>query len=531
MTEQTELLIVDDEQMAIQGISMLLDWENLGIGRVWTANTIAEARDIIREEQIGIVLCDIEMRSENGLYLAEWIMQNYRQIKCIIVTGHVNFEYTKKSVELNVAAYLAKPVNKKDLERAVKKSLEELGREKKDDRNRMENKKALENHFFRSLMQEERGYSRETIKEEIQRRGIALPADDTFYLVLVRFRIWNPEYDPAEKRRLLYGMIPEISQNRLKNLHLLGAKLGEDMGMVCFPEGQMERRELGEKLEELTDYYQTYFGCQVCVYITWNAHLEEFARRKDLLIRKDAYNLIRNKGVIWLEDAPVRELPFAYPDMKIWALLLEKDEFEKMKEEVKGYIGSSYFLNGVTPQRMRKLIALYKEMWIIWLKELQEDSGAFWSAVSARQSEEEASASAEQCMAWMAACIDTAGALRGSGREGQESMVRKVCAYIEEHLTEDISRKELADMVYLSPDHMARAFKKETGMTLTDYIVEQKMKKSAELLKKTDFSVSFIASYIGYSNLSHFSGAFKNFSGISPTKFREIQKEKENGTA
>ena len=172
MTEQTELLIVDDEQMAIQGISMLLDWENLGIGRVWTANTIAEARDIIREEQIGIVLCDIEMRSENGLYLAEWIMQNYRQIKCIIVTGHVNFEYTKKSVELNVAAYLAKPVNKKDLERAVKKSLEELGREKKDDRNRMENKKALENHFFRSLMQEERGYSRETIREEIQRRGL-----------------------------------------------------------------------------------------------------------------------------------------------------------------------------------------------------------------------------------------------------------------------------------------------------------------------------------------------------------------------
>lgn len=86
-----ELLIVDDEAIAIQGISMVLNWGELDIETVWTATTIQEAKDIIKEENVSIILCDIEMRSENGLHLVEWVNQNYPEIQCIIVTGPCEF--------------------------------------------------------------------------------------------------------------------------------------------------------------------------------------------------------------------------------------------------------------------------------------------------------------------------------------------------------------------------------------------------------------------------------------------------------
>ena len=521
-----EILIVDDEQIAIQGISILLDWETLGIHHVWTANTIAEARDVIREEQISIVLCDIEMRNENGLYLVDWIQKNYKGIKCVIVTGHVNFDYTRKSVELNVVDYLAKPVRKKDLKEAIDKAVFSLQKEQKDSSNRLENEKNLENHFFRSLFQEEREYDCVEIREQIRKRGLSLSPDATYYLILMRFRIWNPEYGEKEKSRLMYGVFPELQQRPLKNIHILGAKLGENKVLICFQEDKMEENILRERMKDYVDYYQLYFGCQVCIYIAGEMQMEEFPRGLHLLQQRDAYNLTRNQGVFFARDISLKKMPFAYPDMKIWTLLLDNGEFNKLKEETGNYINSSYFLNGVTPERMKKLLSLNKEMWILWLQRQQADSESFWREVSLRQSEEEAALSAEQCLLWMVACIEAAQAI--SEGNSEENMVNKVCDYIEGHLTEDIGRKELADLVYLSPDHMARVFKKETGMTLTDYIVQQKMKKSADLLKKTDFSVSFIASYIGYSNLSHFSGAFKNFSGISPSKYREMHKE--NGT-
>ena len=524
-----ELLIVDDEQTAIRGISMLLDWESMGIRHVWTANTIAEARDVIREENVSIVLCDIEMRNENGLYLAEWIQKNYKGVKCIIVTGHVNFDYTRKSVELNVVDYLGKPVRQKDLREAVEKAIAQLSREKKDSMSRMENERNLESHFFRSLLQEEREYDTQKIREQIERRGLSLSPDEIYYLVMMRFRIWNPEYGEKEKSWLMYNVIPEMRQRALRNIHLLGAKLGDDSALISFQEDKMEKQTLRERMKDLAEFYQTYFGCQVCIYIETGMHMEEFALGLRRLRERDGRNLIRNRGVFLAEDVSVREMPFSYPDMKIWTLLLDNDEYDKLETEVRNYIGSSYFLNGVTPERMKKLLFLYKEMWIIWLRKEQADSEAFWQAVSVRQKEEEAVGSAEQCMAWMEACVDTARTM--SEGTGEKGVVRKICEYIEDHLAEDVGRKELADMVYLSPDHMARVFKKVMGLTLTDYIVEQKMKKSAELLEKTEFSVSFIASYIGYSNLSHFSGAFKNFSGFSPSKYREMHKKEENGTA
>ena len=57
--------------------------------------------------------------------------------------------------------------------------------------------------------------------------------------------------------------------------------------------------------------------------------------------------------------------------------------------------------------------------------------------------------------------------------EHQSNLIQRITDYIDHHYKEDISRTKLAEMVFLSPDHLARMFKRDTGETLVKYITDK----------------------------------------------------------
>ena len=69
------LLIVNDEIRTATGIKRGVDWEQYGIGEVYVAYDAQGGKDIIQENEIDILLCDIEMPGENGLSLLRWIRE------------------------------------------------------------------------------------------------------------------------------------------------------------------------------------------------------------------------------------------------------------------------------------------------------------------------------------------------------------------------------------------------------------------------------------------------------------------------
>ena len=72
----------------------------------------------------------------------------------------------------------------------------------------------------------------------------------------------------------------------------------------------------------------------------------------------------------------------------------------------------------------------------------------------------------------------------------------------------------------LNPDYMARLFKKETGMNLKDYIIQQKMQEAQSLLCTTNLPISLIAAKVGYTNFGHFSTSYKKFYHKTPQEER-----------
>ena len=113
----------------------------------------------------------------------------------------------------------------------------------------------------------------------------------------------------------------------------------------------------------------------------------------------------------------------------------------------------------------------------------------------------------------------TAALLKEAGEP--ESVTERVKQYVRTSVGKDISRKEVADKMYLNPDYLDRIFKKETGMSVNRFITAEKVSMAKKLLNKGELSVSEVASRCGYTNLSGFSAMFKKETGENPTEYKK----------
>lgn len=102
-----------------------------------------------------------------------------------------------------------------------------------------------------------------------------------------------------------------------------------------------------------------------------------------------------------------------------------------------------------------------------------------------------------------------------------DKFMRSVTGYIREHLTESFNVERMANELFVSRSYLSTKFKKETGMTLTAYIQEQKIKKAMEYLKNTDKSILEISTFLGFSSQGYFQNVFKKCTGMTPKEYRE----------
>ena len=104
---------------------------------------------------------------------------------------------------------------------------------------------------------------------------------------------------------------------------------------------------------------------------------------------------------------------------------------------------------------------------------------------------------------------------------GRELIRQKILPYIEAHLAEAFTVSELADSVSLNAQYMMRLFKKETGLSILEYVTGKKIARAKELLLATDRPIEQISEEVGYCNYSYFFKVFKRQEGLSPAQYRK----------
>lgn len=99
--------------------------------------------------------------------------------------------------------------------------------------------------------------------------------------------------------------------------------------------------------------------------------------------------------------------------------------------------------------------------------------------------------------------------------------IRDAENYIRFHYDKDISVQSLADRFNLSPEYFSRLFKKETGKSPKEMIIEYRINTACNLLKGTNLCVSEAANCVGIHNSHYFSRLFKKYTGLSPAAYKK----------
>jgi len=97
---------------------------------------------------------------------------------------------------------------------------------------------------------------------------------------------------------------------------------------------------------------------------------------------------------------------------------------------------------------------------------------------------------------------------------------KRVAAYIEEHVADDIPLATLAELARLSPYHFSRSFKHSFGMPPHRYHANRRIEQAKRLLANRELSVTAIALDVGFSETSTFTAAFHRLTGQTPSGYR-----------
>ena len=97
----------------------------------------------------------------------------------------------------------------------------------------------------------------------------------------------------------------------------------------------------------------------------------------------------------------------------------------------------------------------------------------------------------------------------------------KAKAYLEDHVTEEVSLDEVAKAVNLSSFYFSRLFKKETERSFVEYLSDLRVRKAQQLLGNTRMSISQVGFEVGFKSLTHFNRVFKKVTDTTPSAYRK----------
>lgn len=102
---------------------------------------------------------------------------------------------------------------------------------------------------------------------------------------------------------------------------------------------------------------------------------------------------------------------------------------------------------------------------------------------------------------------------------------QKIKEYLDQHYQEDLTLSDIADQFHINPYYLAHLFKEIAGYSPMQYLIRRRIGEAQSLLQNSDWTVSRIATHVGYNNINHFHSAFVKLVGMAPGQYRKNWKK------
>lgn len=110
---------------------------------------------------------------------------------------------------------------------------------------------------------------------------------------------------------------------------------------------------------------------------------------------------------------------------------------------------------------------------------------------------------------------------RGVSEADKNPLIGKVKDYIFSHLHDRIKVTDIAEKLQVNPNYLTSVFSKSENISIKKYILQEKIRRSQNLLKYSNYHIQDIGFYLGFSSQSHFTRKFQEITGMTPNEYRK----------
>lgn len=486
------VLVVDDERIERVALETLIDWPSIGLELAGAARNGIEALELMRDTLPDIVVTDIKMPGMDGITLICEALALYPDLRFVVLSGHGDYEFTSRAMELGVRYYVLKPMDSGKILSVTKKAVEEL----------RESRRQMELSLRRDQTIEELlpGAKREFFLRSLFDSGVSEPEWARYV------GLGKEDYPLALLTVKLYGEVPDqlraLAETEALSLFAADRSVLEAMDRdgfyfflrrFSFADIQSAGRRLRSRVIEL--------GGRDAAFAA--STLQGFAGLREARLR--------NERLLLLQDPNVRDS----------LIMGEEDTIDPV---ILGKLADFSAWDRVTD-----LESLYR----------------FAAALCARMDALNCGDAARSAV--ISALLRRAGNQsltppshpdRGAAFAVLESIFRPPAGTDDESRLPGILRGIFlflpdpclsvrmiaAEIAFMNEDYFARFFLKAAGIRIKEYILRERMTVAAEIIKAApDIATTRLAVLSGFSeDGQYFSKLFKSFFGKTPAEYRGL---------
>ena len=528
-----KVMIADDEGIVIDALKFIIK-KNFGdsclIESAKTGRSVIELAENFRPD---IALMDIHMPGINGIEAMKEIKKNNKNIIFIVVSAYDKFDYAKEAIGLGVMDYVNKPIDKKIIVSLLQKAMEKIDLEKKKRSNDLLIKEKLETviPIIESGMIYSVLFQENYTKEADNFKNLLGIKEDDGYMMVIEYgdtdeggHLTNAigasvrlQSNYIRLRETVKEFFPGIVGPMMANAVIIFVPCIEESARNEYE----ERVEIIENARKMIQKLEKDIDAQFRVGIGSVKKLDEADKSY-----AEAVNALRHTtgSVAHIEDVTIKS---RYEDD--YPIQIERKLFDLVQRgDVTGTVSAAgSFFDWMTNRYADAIMDIkLKVLELI----LRAERISFESGGSTYRFEERHDyltvlldiKNYEELRSWFLSKIREATRnVSGNKEKTSISLVEKAKAFIDSNYFNDISLDEVSREINISPYYFSKLFKEETGGNFIDYVTAVRMEKAKELLCTTDKSMKEICSEVGYSDPNYFSRSFKKNVGITPTEYKE----------
>lgn len=508
------VLIVDDEPIIRNGLRNFIDWEQEGLELVTGCANGMEAMDIIRMQQIDILITDIKMPVMDGLELIKHALQHNPNMKVVLISSYNEFEYVRQGLKYGAVDYLLKPTLEADELIAVLTRCKELL-----ERQRLQSAEKQQMEHHTSMLERKR------IEQEII-RNLAVHSSSSAYVdifgssidaYLSAFVVGEGLYERQELYgRLHVSMLYEDIQLMFYTQfeHGIAPVLAGEAMLLILP---YRSEESIHQLEQFKDHVEREVQWPVTMgYVIAKAtdRIEQgFSRSRAAVMRSFFEGTSRLYR--WIPEDVPEDRSIAASDFHIHHMIeLIRDASEQ--RAVLQQLGQRWRTQGLSADQVKKeayeLLSAYVYLsgTALLMSDVRE---TVWRCDSMEQ--------LERMIAEWTVDLEHPNMLllQDKGHGGQ--LILKAIEHMKQHYREDLTLQDVADSIHVSKSYFSNLFKKQTGQNFIDFLIDLRLQSAKALLAKNECKVYEVAEKSGFNDVKYFSKLFKKMTQMTPMEYRE----------